>query len=322
LYKIAFTSAIFYFIIDLGGNMQNIKQMVKKQENNMSNEFYKNMKDEAFKNIVNKTDLPHEELLKYTSRINDCAEELKNCATCKGLKGCNNELKGYRNTPIKNEDGLSFTFVICPYKEKELKNNQYKENINLFDVPENLKNAKIKDIRLDDKSRVEVIKYIDAYYKNYETNRLKGLYLHGSFGCGKTYMVAALLNEFAKSNIKSAIIYFPEFLRTLKASFNNDATTNTNEKYEYIKHIPLLLIDDIGAENLTAWGRDEILGTLLQYRMEQSLPTFFTSNLSLEELEIHLSLTGQKLEKVKARRIIERIKCLSNELEVIGANRR
>ena len=31
----------------------------------------------------------------------------------------------------------------------------------------------------------------------------------------------------------------------------------------------MLLLDDIGAENVTAWGRDEVLGPLLQYRMEE-----------------------------------------------------
>jgi len=46
------------------------------------------------------------------------------------------------------------------------KNNQYKENINLFDVPENLKNAKIKDIYTDDKARADVIKWILNYIKD------------------------------------------------------------------------------------------------------------------------------------------------------------
>ena len=82
------------------------------------------------------------------------------------------------------------------------------------------------------------------------------------------------------------------------------------------------MIDDIGAENITSWGRDEILGTILQYRMEENLPTFFTSNLSLEELELHLSNTNKTIDKVKARRIIERIKYLSTEMKMIGVNRR
>ena len=88
------------------------------------------------------------------------------------------------------------------------------------------------------------------------------------------------------------------------------------------KNIKYLLIDDIGAENVTSWGRDEILGTLLQYRMNEKLPTFFTSNLNILELEEHLATSKDKTDKVKARRIIERIRTLCEDIEIIGKNRR
>ena len=103
------------------------------------------------------------------------------------------------------------------------------------------------------------------------------------------------------------MIYYPEFLRSLKASFQTDY----NEKFNYIKKSPLLLLDDIGAENTSNWSRDEVLGPILQYRMEEDLPTFFTSNLTIEELENALSTTQSGSDRVKARRIIERIKQLT-----------
>jgi len=81
-------------------------------------------------------------------------------------------------------------------------------------------------------------------------------------------------------------------------------------------------LDDLGAENVTPWARDEILGTILQYRMDNNLTTFFTSNLTIEELEEHLSGKKGELDKVKARRIIERIKQLTTDLELISVNRR
>ena len=129
-----------------------------------------------------------------------------------------------------------------------------------------------------------------------------------------------MLNELAKLDKKVAIIYFPEFLRSLKESFNDDEEYKT--KFNYIKKVELLLIDDIGAETTTPWGRDEILGTILQYRMQQGLATFFTSNFTIEELEEHFSLSNNSLEKVKARRIIERIKQLTEVLVMVSENKR
>ena len=131
-------------------------------------------------------------------------------------------------------------------------------------------------------------------------------------------MIASLFNEMAKKNIKSVLVYYPEFLRSLKSSFN----TTYNEQYDYIRKVPLLLLDDIGAENSSSWSRDEVLGPLLQYRMENNLPTFFTSNLTIDELEKSLSISSSGVDKVKARRIIERIKQLSITQALISKNRR
>ena len=113
------------------------------------------------------------------------------------------------------------------------------------------------------------------------------------------------------------MIYFPEALRTLK-----DDWDDFGSKIEYLKSVDILLIDDIGAEKVTEWGRDEVLGTILQARMDSKLATFFTSNLNIKELESHLALSNKSDDLVKARRIIERIKQLTNDLELISVNRR
>ena len=186
-------------------------------------------------------------------------------------------------------------------------------------MPKEIKNASFKEIYKDDKARVPIIKYFKEFMDNYQNEKKpKGIYLNGSFGSGKTYLIASLFNEMAKKGEKSILIYYPEFLRSLKASFQ----TNYTEQFNYIKKIPLLLLDDIGAENCSNWSRDEVLGPILQYRMENCLPTFFTSNLNLEELEKHLGITSSGVDKVKARRIIERIKQLTIYQELISKNRR
>ena len=56
--------------------------------------------------------------------------------------------------------------------------------------------------------------------------------------------------------------------------------------------------------------------------MEEKLPTFFTSNLTIDELENHLSEANNKVDKIKARRIIERVKQLTIKEELISENRR
>ena len=60
----------------------------------------------------------------------------------------------------------------------------------------------------------------------------------------------------------------------------------------------------------------------MQYRMEQKLPTFFTSNLTIEQLTEHLSVTKEGSDIIKAGRIIERIKQLTEIQEMISKNLR
>ncbi len=50
-------------------------------------------------------------------------------------------------------------------------------------------------------------------------------------------------------------------------------------KQNYPEYENILMLDDIGAEEITPWARDEVIGPLLHYRMVQELPTFFSSNL-------------------------------------------
>ena len=170
----------------------------------------------------------------------------------------------------------------------------------------------------NNKKNLEV-EYFKEFMDNYDKeDKPKGIYLNGSFGSGKTYLIAALFHEMAKKGVQSILIYYPEFLRNLKASFSTDYA----EKFTHIKKVPLLLLDDIGAENCSNWSRDEVLGPILQYRMENHLPTFFTSNLTLAELEKSLAITSSGVDKVKARRIIERVKQLTIQLELISKNRR
>jgi len=284
--------------------------------------FIRELKDEDFKKLVSSLNLSETELMKYTSKLRKTTEQLKLCKNCKGLIECKNEINGFVYYPEIQNSKLNFSHISCKYKRKFMKDNQYLDNIYSFDIPKDIINAKMKDIYIDDKNRIPAIKWIKDFIHEYDFNKKqKGLYLNGNFGCGKTYLVAACFNELAKKGVKSAIIYWPEFLRKLKASFNSDNESFSN-LFDRIKNVSLLLIDDIGAENTTPWGRDEILGPILQYRMQQNLTTFFTSNLSLDDLEKHFSVTKESVDVVKSRRIMERIKDLTTELVMIGENRR
>ena len=306
--------------------MDNLKEIINgkygKSLYKLEQDYQRNYdEDMVFRKLANDTKLPTDTLMKYTTKLELAACEHKNCKHCKNIMECLNEVTGYRYTPYKNDNDLEFAYQPCEYKIEIDQKNKTLDNVYYFDMPKEIRNARMRDIDTKDKNRYQVIKWIkDFIGKVKKKEPVKGLYLNGNFGCGKTYLMAAMLNEIAKNGTRIAIIYYPEFIRSLKESFSDPE--EYQKKFNYIKKVEYLLFDDIGAESVTEWSRDEVLGPILQYRMEEKLPTFFTSNLTLEELEEHLKTTKRDVDSVKARRIMERIKQLTDNITMISVNLR
>ncbi len=282
----------------------------KQKQDSLYNEALNN---DDYKALVKKLKLSEDEAKKNTIKLFDSLEELSHCKNCNNLYECQNKVKGYVYFPEMKESNLCFSYIPCKYKKKAMKLAESKKTNQSV-----LEGAKLKDIKIT-KNRTEIIKWIKEYFDKfdpYTTN--KGLYLHGNFGTGKTYLLAALLNELKnKYSVKTEMVYVPELLRKLKENLSF-----VGDKLYYLENVDILLLDDIGAEKVTEWGRDEILGTILQTRMNNGMPTFFTSNLTISELEKHLSITKDNEDLVKAKRLIERIKFLTDDIELLGNNYR
>ena len=304
--------------------MKKVIDIYNVDESKLAHSFQDACSDKEFKDYVYSLNIKEDILMKYTSSLEETFCEYKNCKNCKGLDKCLNKIMGYSYTPIYDRGIITFSYDVCDKMKKKLDMDSYKENLDLFEIPQEIKDASFKNIYKDDKARVPIIKYFKEFMDHYnDEEKPKGIYLNGSFGSGKTYLIACLFNEMAKRGVKSVLVYYPEFLVNLKASFTSDSEERSFEnKRDYIKRIPLLLLDDIGAENTSAWSRDEVLGPILQYRMDNHLPTFFTSNLTIDELEKSLATTSGGVDKVKARRIIERVKQLTKQFDLISKNRR
>ena len=137
-----------------------------------------------------------------------------------------------------------------------------------------------------------------------------------SWNDGKSFMMAAMANELAEKGISTTLIHYPSFISD-NSGFD-DLKAQANE----VKKTEVLVLDDIGAESNNDWIRDNILQIILQYRMQENLPTFFTSNLTMLELEQRLAMTKKGDETWSAKRVMERVRKLSTEYALAGENRR
>jgi primosomal protein DnaI len=228
--------------------MESMNVDSKNIDKELKKELLSAKKDEKFVKLMEKLKIDDKTASKYTSKLQETLCELENCRHCKGLYCCKNKLEGHVSYP-KNENGrLIFSYVPCKYQEK-LNDELSNKTTSLY----SLSSARMKDIDISDKKRTEVICYLDKFFDEYSPAKNNvGLYLHGSFGSGKSFLVSALLNELhEKKKASVCMIYFPEALRTLK-----DDWDDFGSKIEYLKSGDILLIDDIGAEKVTEWGID------------------------------------------------------------------
>lgn len=219
---------------------------------------------------------------------------------------------------------LSYEPTASFYAQKQ---EEKRQNSTLYiDIPKSVRHASFSDLYIDGQfpNRMDIVNTLLEFVRQYVANPHqfhKGLYLYGEFGVGKTYLMGAMVNELAANGVQSMLLNTATLISKLRQTISQP-NGSIASSLDRIKTVPVLVLDDIGMETMTEWSRDEILGVILQYRMQEELPTFFTSNLSMEALSHHLSETKQSTNTLRAGRLMERIRYLANEVKLEGVNLR
>ncbi|MEG3247217.1 primosomal protein DnaI [Streptococcus suis] len=227
--------------------------------------------------------------------------------------------KGYQPVLVMNEGYADVSYLeteeLVEYRRLEA----IKNRIQLINMPASLKNVTVADIDKSDENRVEVMLAIADFVKRFE-GKPKGLYIYGNFGIGKSYLMAYLANLLSKTHLQSTtMLHYPTFVVDIKNAIKDGSV---KERIDEIKMAQVLVLDDIGAEQHSPWVRDDVLQVILQYRMQENLPTFFTSNFSFDDLERHFASGKSGDETWQAKRVMERIRYLARDLHLKGNNRR
>ncbi len=111
------------------------------------------------------------------------------------------------------------------------------------------------------------------------------LVLSGVNGCGKTHLAAAIANyQLAHGQYDVMFIVVPDLLDHLRAAFSPTASTSYDRRFDEIKKIPLLVLDDLGTESATPWAREKLF-QLLNYRYSALLATVITTSSEPQRME-------------------------------------
>lgn len=262
------------------------------------------------------------------NRVYQCAKEYRNCSNCPGLDQCPNDFEGhYTELAVETVAGivqLNDRKVPCKKLTARQAENRIRSRIRSFYIDDRAlsQGYSADEIVKKDLERVKAVGQIVNYIDRTKEQGLQteGLYLTGSFGTGKTFLMCYMLHELAKAGHTGAIVYMPEFVEDMKALMFEQG--KLKETMDILKETDLLVFDDIGAENLNPWVRDHVLGSILNYRMNRK-PTFYTSNYSLDDIEQHFSFTNKDGDDLhKGQRLMDRIRPYVQPVHVTGQNKR
>lgn len=261
----------------------------------------------------------NKELAGIDVNINNCnllsryLSDLEHCKKCRGLSECKNEPAGYKSKISQKGSYTNLTKIPCDFMNDYLKNQEIQSKFKTLFLPTQIREASFDSFRLDSIERQKIYRYMSNFSTSFKRGNLtKGLFICGNFQIGKTYSLACGANLFAKSGIDSLLIYFPDLIRELKSLLNK--ADEFEDRINMLKSVDVLMLDDIGAELPSAWVRDEILCPILNYRAQEGLPVFFSTNYTIEGLRDFYIRPDGSINS--ADRLMSRIKSLATFVEL------
>lgn len=122
---------------------------------------------------------------------------------------------------------------------------------------------------------------------DYANNPRGWVLIVGEIGCGKTHLAAAIGHERVRHGDTVLFITAPDLLDHLRSTYGPTSEVGYDEVFDRLRDAPMLILDDLGAENPSPWAREKLY-QLINYRYSLALPTVITTNVDLDLIDARL----------------------------------
>src|SRR5699024_78215 len=144
----------------------------------------------------------------------------------KARKGQGQLMRGYVPQLILNNKRIEVTYVATEEHLERRRQEELKRRISSVYMQKDIKEAAFDQ-------------FVEDYIKNPDSFH-KGLYLHGAFGVGKTYLLGAIAHELSTFGYPSTLVHYPTFATEMRSSVGQQTT---GEKLDSYKEAPILMLD-------------------------------------------------------------------------------
>lgn len=136
----------------------------------------------------------------------------------------------------------------------------------------------------------------------------------GPYGCGKTHLAAAIANDRVARGLPVLFVVVPDLLDYLRASYAPNSPASYDERFDQVRTIELLVLDDLGTQNTTPWAAEKLY-QLLNYRYYAKLPTVITTNQTLWDMEPRLA------SRLKDQELVKLVPIQSSDFRIVPGDR-
>lgn len=130
----------------------------------------------------------------------------------------------------------------------------------------------------------KIISISKDFINNFESDEQKNLLFTGTTGVGKTFLSSCIANEVLKRGYTVLYQTAPILLDSIFEYKYSSKSAESKALYDNYFNANLLIIDDLGTENLTAAKFAELFTILNSRLITSNTKTIISTNLSLEDL--------------------------------------
>lgn len=181
-----------------------------------------------------------------------------------------------------NEDGsVNYSQTIeCECRKEENRRIRQLQLIRMCELPAGTENYTFENFK--QRRGLEVALRLSKKLAGGDDS-LKWLTLMGGVDCGKTHLAIAICRSWLARGIAAKYAYVPLLLDELRRGYRLQGEDAFDYRFQVYLNVPLLVLDDLGAENVTSWATEK-LDSIIDFRAMHGLALVVTTNLLMDEL--------------------------------------
>lgn len=256
-------------------------------------------------------DLKHNELIEGMNVLLTFREEYELCAKCQGLSACKSIHPGMEPKLVLNRGIPSIQYQPC-------KHNVFGTMARKVQISSVLKttfdSADLSDMDSIGESRRKLFNEINTLLNNVKQAKpTKGMYIHGQYRIGKTFALSCIAKELSKLGKNVIFCAYPDLVREFKSSIYDGTLEDKTKEF---KDVDVLVINEFGITEATVFVRDEVIGPILQHRLNERKLTFFGSVFKTDDIIDLMTIGPKTIERTRAAKILTLVKELTKEFEI------